>query len=178
MHTLSKHEEYGTAMNINGSQAGREGVIYAPITAGSTGQILKSNGIGHAPTWTAVDYYTKTETNTELNKKQNNLTAGSNIQINNNTISATDTTYSNATTSAAGLMSSSDKVKLNGIATGATNVTVNNTLTSTSTTQALSANQGKILNDKFGGTKIVMLTQAEYDALSTKDSSTLYFIKP
>jgi hypothetical protein len=35
----------------------------------------------------------------------------------------TDTTYSSATTSAAGLMSAADKVKLNGIATGATNVT-------------------------------------------------------
>ena len=35
------------------------------------------------------------------------------------TIAATDTTYSNATTSAAGLMSSDDKTKLNGIATGA-----------------------------------------------------------
>ena len=33
----------------------------------------------------------------------------------------TDTTYSNATTSAAGLMSSTDKTKLNGIATGANN---------------------------------------------------------
>lgn len=32
----------------------------------------------------------------------------------------TDTTYSNATTSADGLMSSADKTKLNGIATGAT----------------------------------------------------------
>lgn len=40
----------------------------------------------------------------ELATKQNTLTAGSNIQINNNTISATDTTYSLATTSSAGLM--------------------------------------------------------------------------
>lgn len=35
-------------------------------------------------------------------------------------IKLTDTTYSNATTSAAGLMSAADKTKLNGIATGAT----------------------------------------------------------
>lgn len=45
----------------------------------------------------------------------------------------TNTTYSNATTSAAGLMSASDKSKLNGIATGATNVTVDSALSSTST---------------------------------------------
>ena len=36
------------------------------------------------------------------------------------TIAATDTTYSDATTSTSGLMSSSDKIKLNGIAAGAT----------------------------------------------------------
>ncbi len=53
------------------------------------------------------------------NKKQDKLTAGSNITISGNTISATDTTYSNATTSTAGLMSAADKTKLNGIATGA-----------------------------------------------------------
>ena len=40
------------------------------------------------------------------------------------------------------------KKKLDGIATGATNVTVNNTLTSTSTTVALSAAMGKKLNDE------------------------------
>ena len=50
------------------------------------------------------------------------LTAGSNITISGTTISSTDTTYSNATTSAAGLMSTSDKTKLDGIETGA-NVT-------------------------------------------------------
>ena len=52
-----------------------------------------------------------------------NLKAGSNVSVTNSsgtvTIAATDTTYSDATTSASGLMSSSDKTKLNGIATGA-----------------------------------------------------------
>ena len=53
------------------------------------------------------------------------LTAGDNITLTPDatndsiTIAATDTTYSNATTSVAGLMSSGDKTKLNGIATGA-----------------------------------------------------------
>ena len=45
---------------------------------------------------TAVDmsnYYTKSETDTLLNAKQGTLTPGSNVQINGNTISATDTTY-------------------------------------------------------------------------------------
>ena len=55
-----------------------------------------------------------------------NLKAGSNVNISNSsgtvTIAATDTTYSAATQSANGLMSSTDKTKLDGIATGATAV--------------------------------------------------------
>lgn len=53
------------------------------------------------------------------------LVAGTNVTLTPDdtndkiTITATDTTYSAATTSANGLMSSSDKTKLNGIATGA-----------------------------------------------------------
>ena len=45
----------------------------------------------------------------------------------------TDTTYSNATTSTDGLMSSSDKTKLDGIAAGATKTIVDSALSSTST---------------------------------------------
>lgn len=51
----------------------------------------------------------------ELEKKQNTLSAGNNITIENNVISATDTTYENATTETNGLMSSEDKSKLDGL---------------------------------------------------------------
>ena len=53
--------------------------------------------------------------------KQDALIAGSNITIasDGKTISATDTTYSNATTQTAGLMSATDKSKLDGVASGA-----------------------------------------------------------
>ena len=53
--------------------------------------------------------------------KQDKLVAGSNIQIaeDGKTISATDTTYVDATTSTSGLMSATDKTKLDGVATGA-----------------------------------------------------------
>ena len=85
--------------------------------------------------------------------------------------SATTHTHSDATTSVSGLMSGTDKTKLNGVASGAeVNVNpdwnavsgdaqilnkptipaatvINNTLTSTSTTEALSAAQGKVLQD-------------------------------
>lgn len=42
-------------------------------------------------------YYTKSQTDTLLNAKQNELTAGSNITISGSTISATDTTYTAGT---------------------------------------------------------------------------------
>lgn len=66
-------------------------------------------------------------------------TNGSNTTI---TIPDNNTTYSNATTSTAGLMSSSDKTKLDGIATGATKVTVDSALSSTSTNPV----QNKVVN--------------------------------
>lgn len=54
----------------------------------------------------------------------------------------TDTTYSNATTSAAGLMSATDKTKLDGIATGANKTTVDSALSSSSTNPV----QNKVVN--------------------------------
>ena len=67
------------------------------------------------------------DTTIEADSKTDTLTleAGSNITLTPDastdkvTITATDTTYSDATTSVSGLMSGSDKTKLNGIATGA-----------------------------------------------------------
>jgi len=50
--------------------------------------------------------------NIDLSGKQDKLTAGNNITINGTTISAKDTTYSNASTTSAGLMSAEDKKNL------------------------------------------------------------------
>lgn len=47
--------------------------------------------------------------------KQDKLTAGANVMISGNTISAKDTTYSNVSTTAAGLMTAADKKKLDGV---------------------------------------------------------------
>lgn len=57
---------------------------------------------------------------TAISTKQDALIAGKNITLDGAKISATDTTYSNATQEAAGLMSSVDKALLDGIKTGAT----------------------------------------------------------
>lgn len=52
--------------------------------------------------------------------KQDSLTAGANVTIDGATISATDTTYGEATATASGLMSAADKGRLDGLATGDT----------------------------------------------------------
>lgn len=103
------------------------------------------------------DVYTKTELDTKINAKQDKLSAGNNITIANNTISAKDTTYSTATSSTDGLMSKNDKSKLDGLSNyndttikneistlktskqdkliAGTNITIsNNTISATSTT--------------------------------------------
>lgn len=62
-------------------------------------------------------------------------------------IPSTNTTYSAATTSAAGLMSAADKTKLDGIATGANKTTVDSALSSTSTNPV----QNKVINSALAG---------------------------
>lgn len=90
----------------------------------------------------------------------------------------TNTTYSNATTSAAGLMSASDKTKLDGIATGANKTTVDSALSSTSTNPV----QNKVvntaisnLNSLVGDTAVA--TQIA-NAVSVATSNTLSMMMP
>ena len=64
----------------------------------------------------------------------------------------TNTTYSNATTSAAGLMSSADKTKLDGIATGANKTTVDSSLSTTSTNPV----QNKIVATEINSLKTLV----------------------
>ena len=91
--------------------------------------------------WAKPSYTTDTNTHRPIqvndtqvlgdNTTPLDLKAGSNVTISadggNVTISAQDTTYSDATTSASGLMSASDKTKLNGIAANATKVEASET---------------------------------------------------
>lgn len=81
------------------------------------------------------------------------LVAGNNVTLTPDstndkiTIAAKDTTYSAATTSSAGLMSASDKSKLDGIAIGATKITVDTALSSTS----INPVQNKVINSALSG---------------------------
>ena len=74
-------------------------------------------------------------------------TAVSKADITGLGIPAQDTTYSNATTSTAGLLSASDKSKLDGIATGANKTTVDTALSSSSTNPV----QNKVINSALAG---------------------------
>ena len=99
-------------------------------TGGAAGQFLKYSSSGTA-VWATPSYTTNTNTVTSVGVSGSETTgtvtiaasgAASVSQSGNTiTINATDTNtqYSNATTSAAGLMSSTDKTKLDGIATNA-----------------------------------------------------------
>lgn len=51
----------------------------------------------------------------DISGKQDKLTAGANVMISGNVISAKDTTYSNVSTTATGLMTAADKKKLDGM---------------------------------------------------------------
>lgn len=100
------------------------------ITPGVTGILPVANGgtgnssVDTAPTANSTKMVTSGGVASALAGKQDKLTPGTNITISGNTISAKDTTYGVATTSANGLMSSTDKSKLDGIEAGAQKNTV------------------------------------------------------
>ena len=83
----------------------------------------------------------------------------------------TNTTYGNATTSSSGLMSSSDKSKLNGIASGANKTVVDGSLSATSTNPV----QNKVVYAKnlwlYGGTYKVDGWTANADGTYTQSAS-------
>ena len=68
-----------------------------------------------------------------------------------------------------------EKNKLAGIENGANKTTINNTLTSTSTTQALSARQGKTLKDGLDAHKAEKVHQGEVHGLRLTDGKLEFF---
>lgn len=109
--------------------------------------------------WVTANFSTKSE----VSAKQDKLTAGTNITISGTTISAKDTTYGTASTSSAGLMSASDKSKLDGIATGANKITVDTALSTSSTNPV----QNKLVTNALNG----KLSTSGTAAKATADAS-------
>lgn len=128
-----------------------------------------------------------------------NVVAGSNVTLTPTSgqlsISAKDTTYAVATTSANGLMSSAMVTKLNGIATNANNyslptatgsvlggVKTGSNITNSSGTISLSSSNVTSalgytpVKNESGVASIRVMTQSAYDALSSKSATTLYII--
>lgn len=128
-----------------------------------------------------------------------NVVAGSNVTLTPTagqlSISAKDTTYAVATTSANGLMSSAMVTKLNGVATNANNyslptatssvlggVKTGSNITNSSGTISLSSSNVTSalgytpVKNESGVASIRVMTQSAYDALSSKSATTLYII--
>ncbi len=142
--------------NVSGLQSALDGKassshLHAHATSASHGFMSSSDktkldGISNNATETHVtDGLTSTSPTRALSANQGRLLKGM-IDDKAPSIHA----HTNATTSSAGFMSTDDKSKLDGIAANANRTLVTNSLTSTSTTSALSANQGKVLNDNLG----------------------------
>ena len=144
---------------------------------------------------------------TTWNNKQDKLTPGTNVTITGTTISAKDTiyddtaletritavenredkdtTYTNATTTTDGLMSSADKTKLNGVEAGAEKNTVTSVAGKTGAVSVTKADVGlssvnNVAITQAQVTKInrlfnqVFLTESAYQALTNKDPNTMY----
>ena len=159
----------------------------------------------HPPSIITQDANNRFVTDAEKNKwnnKQNILTPGDNIFIDDNTISATDTIYDDtevrslidnvadkqdlishlATTDTDGLMSSTDKTKLDGIETGAEKNTITSVQgrTGAVTISKSDVGLGNVNNVAITQAQIAKLneltytkamTQAQYDALSTAEKN-------
>lgn len=112
--------------------------------------------------------------------KQDKLVAGSNIQIaeDGKTISATDTTYVDATTSTSGLMSATDKTKLDGVATGAQantieTVKVNNNALTPDTSKAIDIKVPTVFSDLADDIGIVDRSNFENEIENVRAEITL-----
>lgn len=128
-----------------------------------------------------------------------NVVAGSNVTLTPTagqlSISAKDTTYAVATTSANGLMSSAMVTKLNGVATNANNYSLPTATSSvlggvktgsniTNSSGTISLSSGNVtsalgytpVKNESGVASIRVMTQSAYDGLSSKSATTLYII--
>ena len=101
----------GASIDTNGQVIGKKLRATADIHLGSSPSSYAVINDG----WIQNRTIDETKSDLGITSKQDNLTAGTNITIINNTISAKDTTYDVATQSANGLMSSADKTKLDGV---------------------------------------------------------------
>lgn len=137
-----------TGIKMNGASKGTSGVVDlgTVITAHQdiSGKQDKSTAVTHTAN-TAVGSATK-PVYIAANGAATPITHSINADVPANA-KFTDTTYSDATQSAHGLMAAADKKKLDGIAAGATKVAVDSTLSTTSTNPV----QNKVVQAALNG---------------------------
>lgn len=143
------------------------------ITGVDVGTVKYANTSGSATSATSAEKATKDSANQQINStyikgisasgKTITVTKGDNTT---STFTTQDTTYGTATNSANGLMSSSDKSKLDSIAAGATKVIVDSALSSTSTNPV----QNKVVNTALASKADV--TSPSYNTLKANASNT------
>lgn len=163
--------EIDTKLNGKANSSHTHGNLQNNGQVGSTAQANKNVVTDANGKITTEDKYTHPSGTVKTGEPSSNKTPGFGDTFtvtqftSNNTghiSGATDRTVkipdAEASTSTHGLMSANDKSKLDGVATGATKNTVENSLSSTSTTNALSAAQGKALNTAISN-KTVTLTK-------------------
>ena len=129
------------AAGTNTTQIATTAFVKAAVDASASGlNIFKTVKVG------STNIVADSATDTLTLEAGDNITLTPDATNDKVTITATDTTYSAATTSAAGLMSAADKEKLDGIATGANKTTVDSSLSSSSTNPV----QNKVINTALG----------------------------
>ena len=125
-YTLTKS---GSTITLKGSDGSTQTVSDSNTTYSAATQ--SANGLMSSTDKTKLDGIATGANNYSLPTASSStlggVKVGTNLSISNGVLSATDTKYDAATTSAAGLMSANDKTKLNGIATGATANTASTT---------------------------------------------------
>ena len=141
---------YSDMTGASSSAAGKHGLVPAPA-AGAQAKYLRGDGTWNTPTNTT--YSNMTAATADADGKAGLVPAptkgnqGKFLRGDGTWQTPTNTTYGVATTTANGLMSSSDKSKLDGIASGANKTTVDSTLSSTSTNPV----QNKVINTALAG---------------------------
>lgn len=128
--------------------------IYPPTTVGTSGQYWESDGSG------AGAWITKDTTPTSGSTKA--VTSGGVY-----TALSGKASTSVATTSANGLMSSTDKSKLDGIESGANKITIDSALSSTSTNPL----QNKVVNNAIYNLGVQIRAEIPKVTISTSDPS-------
>lgn len=166
-HTGNKSNPHGVTLSQLGVSATAAELNYVDgVTSNIQTQLNAKAATSAIPTKTSQltndSGFKTTDNNTTytISKSGSTITlTGSDGKTSSVTDSDTNTTYSAATTSAAGLMSAADKTKLDGIATGANKITVDTALSSTSTNPV----QNKVINT-------ALASKANTSAIPTKTS--------